>query len=306
MRIHRAKVIWMSSEGTGRIVQFSVSPFLLICFVALTMLCISAVPFLEKGILSLKERVVSLEDEARGLKGEIETLLFLKEAVAHIQENENILKSHFGLEKYPSLEKTIGLGGDKLPLTSWRGKNEDDRNSSAKNKTSIEGMGRADLERRMKALITNHESLGRLKVKQMELWEGTPSIVPLEMENPRVTSPFGFRKNPFTNKKEFHAGVDFIGPKGSKIIAPANGKVVNTGRDQWLGNYVVLHHAAGFKTVYGHLEAIHVREGDEIKRGDRIGLVGNTGLSTSPHLHYGMIKGDMAVDPMQFILDMKG
>ncbi|RJR33557.1 MAG: M23 family metallopeptidase [Desulfobacteraceae bacterium] len=301
MRIRRAKVIWMSCEGTGKIVQFSVSPLLLIVFLVLISLCISTVPFLEKGVLSLKETVASLEDETRSLRGEIETLLFFKEAVAHIQENEKILKSHFGLEKYRSLEKTLGLGGEKLPLKSWgEGKN------AANQDSSIAGTGRAGLQGRMKALISDHESLSRLKVKQVELWEGTPSIVPLEMEKPRVTSPFGFRKNPFTNKTEFHAGVDFIGPKGSKIIAPANGKVVNTGRDQWLGNYVVLHHAAGFKTIYGHLEEIHVREGAEIKRGDRIGLVGNTGLSTSPHLHYGMIKGDRAVDPMQFILDMKG
>ncbi len=100
--------------------------------------------------------------------------------------------------------------------------------------------------------------------------------------------------------------MDFIGAKGTKVIAPAKGKAFNTGYDQWLGNYVVLHHPAGFKTIYGHLSQIHAREGAEVRRGDVIGTVGNTGLSTSPHLHYGVIKGERAVDPMQYVLDRKG
>ena len=307
MKLRRAKVIWMSCEGTGKIFQFSVSPLLLIVFLGLICLCISAVPFLEKGVLSLKDKIVSLENETCSLKGEIATLLFFKEAVAQIQENEEILRNHFGLERYRSLEKAIGLGGEKLPLKSWgTAKNSNERKLTASETVKMAGTVRGSLEGKMKTLISDHESLNRLKVKQVEVWEGTPSIVPLDLDKPRVSSPFGFRKSPFTSKMEFHAGVDFIGAKGTKVIAPANGRVFNTGRDQWLGNYVVLHHPAGFKTIYGHLEEIHVREGSEIKRGDRIGLVGNTGLSTSHHLHYGIIKGDRAVDPMQFILDMKG
>jgi murein DD-endopeptidase MepM/ murein hydrolase activator NlpD len=307
MKFRRAKIIWMSCEGTGRIFQFSVSPLLLIVLLILICLCVTAVPLLERGILTLRDRIANLENEADAFRAEIATLVFLREAVAHIQENEDILRNHFGLEKYRSIEKTIGLGGEKLPLKSWEGaKHGSERKFTGNNTATGAGVERGSFEGRISAMISDHESMSRLKVKQVELWEGTPSMVPLEMENPRISSPFGFRKSPFTNKKEFHAGIDFIAAKGTKIIAPANGKVFSTGHDQWLGNYVVLHHPAGFKTIYGHMEEIHVREGAEIRRGDRIGLVGNTGLSTSPHLHYGMIKGDRAVDPMQFILDMKG
>lgn len=299
MRLRRAQIIWITSEGTGRMIRFSVSPLLLIVFILMLFSCVVAVTFLERGVLSMRSRIAGLEQEATGLKGEIGTLQYLKEAVAHIEENENILRKHFGVEKVRSLEKTTGVGGEMIPFKPWSGgKGAADRNSTESGSERLDG--------KIKSLISNHESLSRLKIKQGELWEGTPSIAPLDLEKHKVSSPFGFRKNPFTGKSEFHAGVDFIGAKGTKVIAPAKGKVFNTGHDQWLGNYVVLHHAAGFKTVYGHLSEILAREGMEVRRGDPIGRVGNTGLSTSPHLHYGVIRGERAVDPMQYVLDMRG
>lgn len=312
MNLRRAHIIWIGSEGTGRMARFTVSPLLLISFMLLLFACVLAIPFLERKILSMGGRIARLQQETEGLKGEIATLVYLKEAVAHIEENENILRTHFGLDKTRSLEKTSGLGGVMIPFKAWTGK------GAGRQGTVESGAGTGagelkegseaswELEERMKTLITNHESLSRLKIKQDELWEGTPSITPLDMEKPRISSPFGPRKSPFTQKKEFHAGVDFIGAKGTRVIAPAKGKVFNTGHDQWLGNYVVLHHAAGFKTIYGHLSEVLCREGTEVKRGDPIGRVGNTGLSTSPHLHYGVIRGDRAVDPMQYILDRRG
>ncbi len=302
MRLRRAQIIWICSEGRGKIFSFSISPFLLILLLLLISLCIGAVPFLERGILSLKSRATDLENEREALKGDLTALLYLKETVAHIQENEKILRNHFGLDKYRTLEKTSGVGGESIPFRQWAGARVQ---GAAGSDPGGRGM-RENLEGKMKALASDHETLSRLKIRQGELWEGTPSIIPVELEHPKISSPFGFRKNPFTNKSEFHAGVDFIGITGTKIMAPASGKVLNTGHDQWLGNYVVLNHPAGFKTIYGHLHEIRVRDGAEIKRGDLIGAMGNTGLSTGPHLHYGIIKGDRAVDPMQFMLDRKG
>ncbi len=305
MRLRRAQVIWISSGGEGKITRFSVNPLLLTLFMLLLFMCVLSIPFLEESIFALRSRIAHLEHETSGLKGEIATLLCFKEAVAQIQENESVLRSHYGLEKVRSLEKTSGLGGETLPFKS-RGKTQSGGEKPSEGETSLLAGVREKLEGKMRTLVSNHESLSRLKIKQGELWESTPSIAPLDLENPRISSPFGFRKNPFTQKKEFHAGVDLVGPAGTKVIAPAKGKVVNTGHDPWMGNYLVLQHPAGFKTIYGHLSGVCVRQGSEVKRGDPIGYVGNTGLSTSAHLHYGVTKGERVVDPMQFILDRKG
>jgi len=142
-----------------------------------------------------------------------------------------------------------------------------------------------------------------LSLIQEKVWGYTPSIIPVNHVNPRVSSGFGWRKNPFTNSREFHAGIDIIGPKRTMIIAPSRGVVVVKGFDQRLGNYLVLEHNENVKTIYGHLHKVSIEKGMQVKRGETLGLMGNTGLSTSCHLHYGVIVNGRAVDPMQYILD---
>ncbi|MBN1105897.1 MAG: M23 family metallopeptidase [Deltaproteobacteria bacterium] len=236
------------------------------------------------------------------------TLFHVRSALASLEEKEGILRNHFGMEKYESLDQAVGLGGESRSRHSKKG-------SVSRGKEEHEGQTAAvlsainpyrDLAVKAEALTSNYEVLSRLKIRQGEMWEQTPSIAPVMMEKPRVSSGFGLRKNPFTNRVEFHAGVDLVGPRGTKIIAPGSGTVISKGYDQWLGNYLVLQHAGRIKTIYGHLERVSVSEGTKVERGSILGFMGNTGLSTSPHLHYAVIVGNRAVDPMQFILDMKG
>jgi len=162
------------------------------------------------------------------------------------------------------------------------------------------------LPSKLRVLTSNYDVIHQLTNKQEEAWKNTPSIIPLNYKEPRISSGFGWRKNPFTNSLEFHSGIDFIGPNGTKIIAPAFGIVIRQGYDRWLGNYLVLQHANELKTIYGHLKKVMVEERDQVKRGDPVALLGNTGMSTSHHLHYTVIKNNRAVDPMQYILNMNG
>jgi murein DD-endopeptidase MepM/ murein hydrolase activator NlpD len=143
-------------------------------------------------------------------------------------------------------------------------------------------------------------------VRQAEAWDTTPSILPVELKNPVISSGFGWRKSPFTNKREFHAGIDIIGRTGTPVVAPAAGVVINAGQDRWLGKYLVLQHSEELKTIYGHLHEVSVSKGGRVRRGDLIGRVGNTGLSTSSHLHYSVLERNRAVNPMQYILEVSG
>jgi murein DD-endopeptidase MepM/ murein hydrolase activator NlpD len=144
----------------------------------------------------------------------------------------------------------------------------------------------------------------------------TPSIIPLRGEDFVLTSPFGNRRSPFTKALDFHTGIDLAAPVGAPIYAPAEGVVVFAGRYPlkmsvawWrYGGLVVLRHGEHFVTLFGHCEEIRVQRGQKVVQGDLLGTVGNTGLSTNPHLHYEVRRRDDAgkfqpVDPRIYILD---
>jgi murein DD-endopeptidase MepM/ murein hydrolase activator NlpD len=104
-----------------------------------------------------------------------------------------------------------------------------------------------------------------------------------------------------TNPGLRHRGIDIATREGSPIYAPASGIVVYAGQDDVLGLMLTIDHGGGFKTVYGHNSRLHVRIGDKVVRGDVIGLTGNTGESTAPHLHYEVRRDDQSVDPTGFL-----
>lgn len=117
----------------------------------------------------------------------------------------------------------------------------------------------------------------------------------------RVTSPFGSRANPFTGRPSFHSGIDLATPPGSPVRAVREGEVVDIGTDQIYGNYVIIEHDRVFTTFYGHLSEIRLNSGDSVQAGTIIGSVGNTGLSTGPHLHFEVRVRGQARNPAQFI-----
>ncbi len=143
----------------------------------------------------------------------------------------------------------------------------------------------------------------------------TPSVSPLHGKEFVLLSPFDRRRNPFTDELQFHAGVDLAAPVGSPIYAPADGVVVFAGRypmsaiTWWrLGNLLVLRNGAQFVTLYGHCQEIVVRPGRTVRRGELLATVGNSGWSTSPHLHYEVRRraadGELVpLDPRLFMLD---
>jgi murein DD-endopeptidase MepM/ murein hydrolase activator NlpD len=112
-----------------------------------------------------------------------------------------------------------------------------------------------------------------------------------------ITSPFGWRSNPFGGAPEFHQGLDIAAPTGTTVTAAASGTVIMA---QWYGgygNYILIDHGGGYSTGYGHLSAIYVSDGQKVERGQAIGAVGSTGESTGPHLHFEVRIDGKPVDP---------
>lgn len=118
----------------------------------------------------------------------------------------------------------------------------------------------------------------------------------------KINNEFGFRRNPFGGRSyEFHAGMDIDGERGDLVVAPANGTVTKASWSGGYGNMIEIEHAPGLATRYGHLSKLEVNEGDTVTRGQLIALVGSTGRSTGPHLHYELRLNDKPINPRHFL-----
>jgi murein DD-endopeptidase MepM/ murein hydrolase activator NlpD len=144
------------------------------------------------------------------------------------------------------------------------------------------------------------ESLLKSLEDKKNVLAATPSLRPTQGW---VTSDFGYRISPFTGHRELHKGLDIANREGTPIIAPANGIVTQTGPKALMGNMITVEHGYGIITRYGHVKEMLKKPGDRVKRGEIIALIGNTGRSTGPHLHYEVRLNGMPVDPTQYILD---
>jgi murein DD-endopeptidase MepM/ murein hydrolase activator NlpD len=128
----------------------------------------------------------------------------------------------------------------------------------------------------------------------------TPSVTPT---HGWITSGFGYRMSPYTGEREFHKGLDIAGRMGTPIYAAADGEVLYATQKKALGYAVKLRHGYGIETVYGHMQETLVKAGDTVKRGQQIGIMGSTGRSTGPHVHYAVLVNGKGVNPRNYILD---
>lgn len=146
---------------------------------------------------------------------------------------------------------------------------------------------------------TSYEEIYRRLASTIDLKRHTPSIWPT---NGYISSGFGWRIHPIRRTPEFHNGIDIANLPGTHIYAPADGIVDFTGRLGGFGKYLSIDHGYGFKTKYGHLQRILVREGQKVKRGDLIAIMGRSGYVTGPHLHYEVRVLNRAVNPLSYIV----
>jgi hypothetical protein len=208
------------------------------------------------------------------------------------------LRIMLGLDPPKSGHLTPGLGGKEEsqatdPLSAPEGEaavKEEDRQLEKLAWLTLEAV---DQERNMQELA------GIVDTRRAQ-WAATPSIWPV---HGWISSKFGRRISPFTGRDTMHGGIDISAPMYTPVVASAGGTVVLAQFEAGLGNAIIVSHGYGIKTTYGHLAKLKVRDGQTIKRGDVIGLVGSTGLSTGPHLHYEVEHRGNGMDPLKFIID---
>ena len=161
-----------------------------------------------------------------------------------------------------------------------------------------------EASRRMSSLSLRSMEDIKKQIEEIDLrWQYIPSVTPV---TGIVTSSYGRRSAPFTGLYAMHRGIDIAAASGTPVRAPANGIVVKTGMDTRYGLHIDLDHQNGFKTRYGHLSTVLVKQGMEVVRGDLIGHVGMTGRASGHHLHYEVHKNRRRVDPMKYIRSENG
>ncbi len=219
-------------------------------------------------------------------------------ALVELQNRDNsVYRSIFGLDSISSDIRNAGFGGvDKYAyLRNLQGKDLITRTSS---KMDI-------LYKKAYIQTESLDEISLLSRKAGEMSACIPSISPVAPNRGvhRISSNFGNRIDPFNHKIRFHAGIDICAPLDSdpEIYATGNGTIEVAANNLQLGKYVVINHGFGYKTKYAHLKSMNVERGQEVKRGDVIGIMGDTGTrSTGTHLHYEVIYKNKRVNPSYY------
>ena len=250
----------------------------------------------------------------------------LKKRLTSMKEVNQRLRVMLGIEMPKTGDQLNGRGGEETPLPEGSTVNSPDKlirgGAVLQPASAVDGLNElntskpTDLdEQELVAAVrdgivwlTKEADVQEQTLQELALaaeqkssrWAATPSIWPVKGW---VTSGFGPRVSPFTEKPAWHDGLDIGAAANAPVQAPAQGRVTSVGFDSKLGNVVKLDHGFGIETLYGHLAKALVKEGQRVKRGDVVGLVGSSGLATGPHLHYMVKVNGQTFDPSKYILD---
>lgn len=249
---------------------------------------------------SPKERALKRENKQLQLQysflnkkvGEINSVL--KDVV---KRDNNIYRVIFEADPIPQSVRNAGIGGiDRY--TELQGYEFSEL--VVETRKRIEKMSR-ELYIQSKSF---DEVVGLAKDKK-DMLASVPAIQPISNKDlTRMASGYGYRIHPIYKTRKLHTGMDFTAPTGTPIYATGDGKIeyVKASRRGY-GNHIIIKHNFGYKTLYGHMSAFNVIQGQSVKRGDVIGYVGSTGTSTAPHLHYEVLKENKKIDPINFFFN---
>lgn len=193
---------------------------------------------------------------------------------------------HGGAEAYKRIIEK-GLHDEELVVNTFRKINTLKRKANIQNQSFDEIM------------MLAHEKAAMLS--------SLPVIQPVKnLELTKLASGYGMRINPFHKGRVMHSGIDFAAPRGTEVYATGNGEVKtikdNSELETGYGNYIEIDHGFGYVTKYAHLGKIKVKVGDQVERGEVIAVVGSSGGSVAPHVHYEVIKDDKKIDPINFLI----
>jgi len=201
-----------------------------------------------------------------------------RQFLVRAEQMDNKLRASINMPLIPGDIRLMGVGGSQPPSPE----------------PGVDAM--------LRRLRFEQQSLSEIEgaVKEQEArLKNMPSIWPVQGW---VGSGYGYRRDPFTGRREMHPGLDIVAPTGTPVAATASGRVVYAGWKSGWGRCVEIEHGGGIRTFYAHCRSLKVSVGDNVFRGDVIATVGNSGRSTGTHLHYGVLRGGNWVNPDNYVL----
>lgn len=251
--------------------------------------------------LNLKTpRMVRLEREYETAHANVEMLnkqiALANRRLENLQvRDNNIYRNIFGMEQIPQEVRDAGFGGvNRYAYLDYSA------NKDFLQKTALEF---DKVFKKTYVQSRSFDDVERIAGQAGEVAKSIPSILPLpeDTKNFRFAASFGYRKDPIYGDVRMHQGIDLAGAKNSPVYATGDGTVESINYEyNGYGRYIILDHGFGYKTRYAHLNDALVYEGQKVKRGERIGLLGSTGKSTGPHVHYEVIYMGRPVNPYNY------
>ena len=243
-------------------------------------------------VRSQKRQIEFLESQLSTMEGQVTEM---SDALGELVERDEVIyRNIFGAEPYPPHLRNPGIGGTDR-YRDLRGLEQSEQVIALR-------QDMAELERRILAQGESVGELVQLAENQEELLQSIPAIQPVRNSDlKRMASGYGYRIHPIYKVRKMHWGMDFSAPTGTEIFATGNGKVVEVKKKyNGYGHHIKIQHGFGYETLYAHMSKILVRKGQRVERGEVIGLVGSTGTSVAPHLHYEVFKEGKRVNPAHY------
>jgi len=254
-----------------------------------------------------RDQIQQLVNETRGLQQRMVILDELDKQVREMMELESNAAQRADLvavsrildgegQETASIASTDGIGGPTLP---------DAATGSVVSRVSL-----ADAKNALSVLGQIDQVVGEQRQSLEEVWGAISENMAYAAARPQITPAFGYISSRYGWRygaygSDQHGGYDIAGRYGSPIVATGNGTVVYAGWDGSYGNMVMIEHAFGWTTVYGHCSKVAVSVGDRVKRGEVVGFIGSTGKSTGPHVHYEVRIGGKTVNPYYYLGDSR-
>jgi murein DD-endopeptidase MepM/ murein hydrolase activator NlpD len=247
-------------------------------------------------LMSPNERAINRENENLILNLDLFSKRIAESSAVlnQLQERDNnIYRMYFEANPIPNEQRKAGFGG----VNRYKSLDGYDNSKMIKQLTK-------DIDILSKQLVIQSKSLDEIVILAKEkekMLAAIPAILPVKLVDlTRMASGYKWRMHPILKIRKFHKGMDFTAPTGTPIYASGNGKVIRSSRSATYGRVVYINHGYGYTTIYAHMSKIKAKRGQNVKRGDLIGYVGNTGRSVSAHLHYEVRKNGKALNPINF------
>jgi len=270
-------------------------PFITLSFIFATIMVVTFFFFIdspkEKALKRDKNEILSqyqiLNNELNTIKKELTDLQY---------RDDNIYRTIFEADPISKDIRQAGFGGTD--------KYENLRHLDAKEIVANTSQNFDIISKQLYIQSKSFDQVAKLAKRKKDMMASIPAILPISSNQIKRIGHYGMRIHPIYKIPKMHEGMDFTATTGTSVYATGNGTVIEIKKSYGgYGNQVMIEHGFGYETRYAHLKLIKVQKGQKIKRGDLIGTVGSTGLSTGPHLHYEVIKKNRHVNPINYYFE---